>query len=115
MAPFFDIGTRDTTTYNPTATDLASRPERHTTKHSHTLAHLSIWAYIALGFVIFALTVVMLYACYSCCRSHVVRIEEVGTRDVRKRQGRWLPLKGSLSSAESQVSRATLVGLVVTI
>jgi hypothetical protein len=116
MAPFFDIRKRSITTrtYNSTA-DPSSRPDRFITNRPHTLEHLSIWAYIALAFVIFALTVVMVYACCSCCRSHVVRIEQVETRDMGKRQRGWLPLKGQLSRAESQVSKTTPVGLMVTI
>lgn len=103
------------TTYEPAELNPSPHLNKVTTNHSHTLEHLSVWAYIALAFVILALTVVMLYACYICCRSHVVRIDQTETIGARKRRKGWLPLEEEFSSAESQVSITKLMDLMVTV
>ncbi|EKM82144.1 hypothetical protein AGABI1DRAFT_105474 [Agaricus bisporus var. burnettii JB137-S8] len=94
MAPILDVNERSITTYEPAELNPSPHLNKFTTNHSHTLEHLSVWAYIALAFVILALTVVML--------SHVVRIDQTETIGARKRRKGWLPLEGEFSSAESQ-------------
>ena len=74
--------------------------------------HLSAWAYIALGVVLLAVTIVMRYAVYSCYRSAAVDVEaiEVWARKDIYTDGRTSPRVGG--RGKTQADRMRRRGIV---
>lgn len=83
----------------------------------YTLKHLSFWTKLALGLIVLWMSFVTVYACFRCCRAHIIRLDidegenpqvcEKRSVVASKRNGRlqkqgW-KRKGNNSAASSEV------------
>lgn len=55
-------------------TDAAGAGQ-HDAHGPYTFKHLSIWAYLAFGLIVLWISFVTVYACFRCCRAHIVRLD----------------------------------------
>jgi len=70
----------------------------HNIHGPYTLKHLSFWTYLALGLIVLWISFVTIYACFRCCRAHIIRLDisdgenpqvyEKGSMVASKRNGR---------------------------
>lgn len=65
----------------------------------HSFKHLSIWAYLAFGFVVVTVVVLLGYTCVRCCAAHIVRLDS-SVEDGRKGER-----KGGLEGGETKKGR----------
>jgi len=83
----------------------------------YALKHLSFWTYLALGLIVLGISFVTAYACFSCCRAHIIRLDitndenpqvcEEGSVAASKRNGclqkRGWKRERNVSAASSEV------------